>query len=158
MWAASSQSRTTRSIPITATWMRGRAVTRRALPSFSTTQIVPVSATPRLTPEMPMSAAAKTSRSRVRACATSASRSLGSSRPLSAISTSRTCALLRWTAGATMWLGCWPASCRIHSPRSVSTTRRPLSSMASLSLISSVAIDFDFATRRAPRAAARSVM
>ena len=30
--------------------------------------------------------------------------------------------------------------------------------MASLSLISSVAIDFDLATRRAPRAAARSVM
>ena len=42
---------------------------------------------------------------------------------------SRTCDLLRCTAGATMWLGCWPASCRIHSPRSVSTTRSPASSM-----------------------------
>ena len=49
-----------------------------------------------------------------------------------------------------MWLGCWPASCRIHSPRSVSTTRRPASSSASLSLISSVAIDFDLATSVAP--------
>ena len=155
MWAASSQSRTTRSMPITATWMRGRAVTRRALPSFSTTQIVPVSATPKLTPEMPMSALANTSRSRVRAWATSASRSVGSSRPLSAMNTWRTCSLLRCTAGATMWLGCWPASCRIHSPRSVSTTRRPDSSIASLSLISSVAIDFDLATRRAPRAPRR---
>ena len=61
-----------------------------------------------------------------------------------------TWSLLRCTAGATMWLGCWPASCRIHSPRSVSTTRRPASSIASLSLISSVAIDFDLATSARP--------
>ena len=55
-----------------------------------------------------------------------------------------------------MWLGVSPASWMIHSPRSVSTTSQPAAPSASLRPISSVAIDFDFTTVRAPCGAARS--
>ena len=54
-------------MPISATWMRGTDVDRRALPSFVCTTRVPVSATPKLTPVMPASAARNRSRSASRA-------------------------------------------------------------------------------------------
>ena len=57
-----------------------------------------------------------------------------------------------------MCTGCSPASWRIHSPRSVSTTSIPAPSSASLRPISSVAIDFDLATSFAPAALQISVI
>ena len=159
MCAASSQSATTRSIPITATWIRGWEVTSRALPSFSTMQTVPVDATPRFTPDTPIPACANFSRRRTRACATSPSRSSGtSSVPASSRKSAATCPRFRCTAGAMMCEGRSPASCRIHSPRSVSTTSMPASVSDSLSLISSVAMDLLLATTVTPRARASPVM
>ena len=57
-----------------------------------------------------------------------------------------------------MWLGLWSASWMIHSPRSVSTTWHPAASRASLRSVSSVAIDFDFTTVRAPMRFATDAM
>ncbi len=48
------------------------------------------------------------------------------------------------------------ASWMMYSPRSVSTGVMPAAARASLSSISSVAMDFDFTTRRAPAARAMS--
>ena len=44
------------SMPIMETWMGGRDVERRWLPSFSTRTMVPVSAMPKFAPVTPMSA------------------------------------------------------------------------------------------------------
>ncbi len=54
-------------------------------------------------------------------------------------------------AGLRMWNGRSWASCTMNSPRSVSTTSTPAASSAGFRPISSVTIDFDFTTSRAPR-------
>ena len=54
---------TTFSMPVTAMCTGGTPVDIRPLPSFSTSSRVPVSATAKLTPETPMSAAKNFSRS-----------------------------------------------------------------------------------------------
>jgi hypothetical protein len=51
-----------RSMPMSAMWIGGMVVTMRPLPSLVTRQMPPVSATPKLTPLMPISAVRKTSR------------------------------------------------------------------------------------------------
>ena len=48
------------------------------------------------------------------------------------------------TTGATMCDGGSFASCRMYSPRSVSTTSMPAASSASFNAHSSVTMDFDF--------------
>ena len=52
---------------MTTTCVRGRVVTMRPLPSLVTSTTEPVAATPKLAPEMPMSAAKNLSRSVSRA-------------------------------------------------------------------------------------------
>ena len=52
MTSSSAQSRTIRSIPMTAMWTLGTEVHIRPLPSFSTRQMEPVSATAKFTPEI----------------------------------------------------------------------------------------------------------
>ena len=64
MRSSSDQSRTIRSMPMMAMWTLGTEVHIRPLPSFSTRQIEPVSATAKLTPETPTPATRKLSRSR----------------------------------------------------------------------------------------------
>jgi hypothetical protein len=54
-------------------------------------------------------------------------------------------------AGAMMWEGFSPASWMMYSPRSVSTGVMPACLSASLSSISSVAMDLVLTARRAPR-------
>ena len=79
MGPTSANRSTSFSTPTTATWIRGRVETRRALPSLVTTTSVPVSATATLAPVMPMSAARNFCRSSRRATATSAGMSAASS-------------------------------------------------------------------------------
>ena len=129
---------------------RGRDETRRALPSFSTRQIEPVSATAKFAPVIPTSAVSNTSRRCARAKPVSSARSVETSRPASCEKSSATSSAVLSIAGAMMCCGCSPASWRIHSPRSVSTTSIPAPWSASLRPISSVAIDFDLATSFAP--------
>ncbi len=69
-----------------------------------------------------------------------------------------TCSFDMWMAGITMCDGRCPASWMIHSPRSVSATAIRSFSRLALRWISSVAIDFDFATRRTPRSRQRRRM
>ena len=57
------------SMPTSATCTRGAVVQKRMFPSFSTNTTVPVSATRKLAPLMPMSALANFSRSAWRAIA-----------------------------------------------------------------------------------------
>ena len=134
-------------------------VTSRPLPSLVTSTIDPVSATARLAPVMPTSAWRNAVRSFSRAKPTSSSGRVPSERRAWARSTNRSwiCWRSRCRAGAMMWLGASSASCTIHSPRSVSTTSAPQPSSALLRSISSVAIDFDLTTRRAPWRRTRSV-
>ena len=60
--ARSSSDGTTFSMPMTVTSSGGSVVHMRPLPSFSTTQTVPVSATPTLAPVTPIPARRKRSR------------------------------------------------------------------------------------------------
>ena len=115
------------SIPITTTCTGGTLVTSRALPSLVTVQIVPVSATPKLAPVMPMSAFKNFSLRRFRAKAARDSTSGGrsSSETPERISVIRSLFMCR--IGPTMCEGVSPASCAIHSPRSVSTISSPRS-------------------------------
>jgi hypothetical protein len=76
-----SQSGTTLSMPTTATCRSGRVVHMRPLPSLVTSTSVPVSATRKLAPERPMSAARNFSRRTRRAMAVSATGSAGASTP-----------------------------------------------------------------------------
>ncbi len=151
MGSTSENRSTSFSMPTTATWMRGNVETRRAFPSFVTTTSVPVSATATFAPVIPRSACRNSSRSSRRATATRPGISGASFSFTSSEKTSATCSFVRWMAGITMCEGRCPASCTIHSPRSVSLTRRPSRSSRAFRWISSVAIDFDFTTRRTPR-------
>ena len=80
----------------------------------------------------------------------SASSSAGTSLPSTPERSSATSAAVFSIAGAMICTGCSPASWRMYSPRSVSTGLIPACSSASLSRISSLAIDFDLATSLAP--------
>ncbi len=121
----SRKAATSFSTPTMATWIRGRVVTRRALPSLVTITRLPVSATAMLAPEMPMSASRNLGRSLARANFTSLGMSGVCPGSTSWLNTSVTSSLVMWMAGMTMWDGVWPASWMIHSPRSVSATSMP---------------------------------
>ena len=54
-------------MPTSATWIFGKPAVSRALPSFSVIEIIPVSATMKFPPEMPISALAKCRRRKRRA-------------------------------------------------------------------------------------------
>ena len=82
------------SMPITATWRRGSVVTMRPLPSLVTRTTVPVSATAKLAPVMPMSAWRNFSRSSARAAAVSTSGSAASGFCATAEISSATCPLV----------------------------------------------------------------
>ena len=136
-------------MPRMTTCVLGRALTSLPLPSFVTSTIEPVSATAKFAPVIPTSAVSNTARSCRRAAAVSFSSSGRSSLPSTAPRRAATSTAVFSIAGAMMWAGCSPASWRMYSPRSVSTTRSPSRSSASFRRISSLAIDFDFATSRA---------
>jgi hypothetical protein len=85
--------------------VRGRLVVSRTLPSFSRIKIVPVSATPKLTPLMPTSAAAKRSRRTLRAVPVKTSTSSVGAMPSLAENNSAICFLDLCIAGTTMWDG-----------------------------------------------------
>ncbi len=138
------------SMPMTATWIRGSVVTMRPLPSFVTRTTVPVSATAKLAPVMPMSAWRNFSRSRTRAAAVSTSGSAASCFPATAEISSATWPFVLWMAGAMMCDGRSWASWMMYSPRSVSTGVTPARSSASFRSISSVAIDLDLTAMRTP--------
>ena len=149
-----------RSMPITAMCTRGTVVQRRPLPSFSTSTIEPVSATAKLQPGHTEVGGEETG-SELLAGEGGEVLGLGSSVRPSCTSSCRMSRIWwrsRWTAGAMMWLGVWPASWMIHSPRSVSTTVQPAASSASFRPVSSVAIDLPFTTVRAPMRSATAVM
>jgi hypothetical protein len=69
------------SMPNKTTWIFGNADVSRAFPSFSVIEIIPVSATAKLAPVMPMSAAIYAWRSAFRAVMLSASGSVVTSAP-----------------------------------------------------------------------------
>ena len=138
-------------MPITATCTGGSEVTIRPLPSFVTITTDPVSAMPKLTPEMPISASRNRSRSLSWAKWQSSAGTSDRSPPSSREKSSATSPLVLWIAGAMMCDGVSRASWMIHSPRSVSTTWMPAPSSTAFSSISSDAIDFDLTTRRTPR-------
>ena len=143
------------STPMRATWIRGSEVTIRPLPSLVTSTTVPVSATAKLAPVIPMSAWRNFSRRAFRATAVRTSGS-ASNRPFSSREkSSATCPLVLWMAGAMMCDGFSCASWMMYSPRSVSIGVTPACSSASLRSISSVAMDFDFTAIRTPRSRQR---
>ncbi len=91
-------------MPISATCTRGRDVVSRPLPSFVVMQTLPVAATPKLPPEMPMSAWRKPLRSTRRASAAMRGASATSSSvawSLARKSRATSCRLL-WMIGITM--------------------------------------------------------
>ena len=150
---------TIRSRPINATCTRGIDVDSRMLPSFSSSTIVPVSATARFTPLRPMSARTNSSRSRRRASRVSASTSSVGRVPSLSAKSRATSPRDMCRAGAMMCDGAWPASWTMYSPRSVSIALMPAAARASLRWISSDTIDFPLTTRRTPcRVAISSTM
>ena len=144
-------------MPIIATWTRGSCVDRRPLPSLVQMQTLPVSATPKLTPVMPMSASRKALRSTRRAscviCGTSATSS--SVAPSFSLKTRAQSSFVLWMIGATMCDGWSLSSWTMYSPRSVSTTSMPAPSRTGLSSISSLTIDLPLTTVLTPRSRAR---
>ena len=123
-------------MPRMTTCVLGRALTSLPLPSFVTSTIEPVSATAKFAPVTPTSAVSNTARSCRRAVAVSFSSSGRSSLPSTAPRRAATSTAVFSIAGAMMWAGCSPASWRMYSPRSVSTTRSPSRSSASFRRIS----------------------
>jgi hypothetical protein len=140
-------------MPITEIGTSGRVRHMRPLPSDSTTQTVPVSATAKFTPPMP-TLAARNLRRRWRRAA-SASTAGSSVSPLVSTSSrrlnsSRISARFLWMAGTRMWEGrSWP-SCTISSARSVSTASTPAVASAWLRPVSSVVSDLTLMTSPAP--------
>ena len=116
----------------------------RPFPSLVTSTMVPVSATAKFAPVMPMSAWRNFWRSSALAILVNASGSAATGRFSSFANSSATCPLVLWIAGAMMWDGFSWASWMMYSPRSVSTGITPACSRASFSSISSVAMDLDF--------------
>ncbi len=145
-------------MPITVIRVCGRVRHIRPLPSLSTTDSVPVSATAKFAPLT----ANVARRNRSRRCARAAIASWrgssvrsGSTPGMVRAKISRTSARFLWIAGTRMWLGRSSPSCTISSARSVSNASIPAASSASLSPISAVAIDLTLTTSRAPAARAR---
>ena len=131
----------------------GSVVHIRALPSDSTTETVPVSATAKLTPLMPTRAL----RNSLRRCARAASASSrGSSESSGGASgrvranSSRICSRFLWMAGTRMCDGVSSESWMMSWARSVSCARMPRSSSASLRPVSSVVSDLALTTSSAP--------
>ena len=124
----------------------------RPLPSDSTTQTVPVSATAKFAPLTPTLA----DRNRLRrwrraASASSAGSSLRSPASSSVRrNSSRISARLRWIAGTRMWDCSSSPSCTMSSARSVSCAVMPSAASASFISISSEASDLTFTTSVAP--------
>ncbi len=142
---------TTFSTPITVTSTSGSVVHMRPLPSDSTTQMLPVSATPKFAPLTPIRADRNFARRCSRAASASAAgSSVRSSSPSSRRKMSRISARLRWIAGTRMCEGKSSSSWMISSARSVSTARTPAAASCSFSEISSVAIDLTFTTSSSP--------
>ena len=112
------------SMPITTTWTGGTLVTSLALPSLVTVAIVPVSATPKLAPVIPICAARNFSLRRLRAKEPRASTSGGSSLAGGLREDLDDPRRFMCRIGPTMCEGWSPASWAIHSPRSVSTISR----------------------------------
>ena len=153
----SSIEGTTFSIPVMATWMRGIEVHMRPLPSLVTSTSVPVSATMKFAPVMPMSAAMNFSRSWRRASWARSSMPVYRGALSLSSNSSETSSRDLWIAGAIMWNGASPASWIMYSPRSVSTDSMPASSRRSFSPISSETMDLLLTTVLTPLAVARSV-
>ena len=153
-WMNTSMSRhvgTSFSIPITVTSTSGSVVHMRPLPSDSNTQTVPVSATAKLAPLIPMRADRNLARRcRRAASASAAGSSVRSGRFSSRANTSRISERFLWMAGTRMCDCTSSPSWMISSARSVSIARTPASASASLSLISSVTIDLTFTTSSTP--------
>ena len=82
---------------------------------------MPVSATAKLTPDMPRSASAKLPRNAARAAAVSVATSSEGTIPSLSANSAAIWALVLWMAGTTMCDGVSPASWTMYSPRSVST-------------------------------------
>ena len=147
----SRQAGTSFSIPITVTSTSGSVVHMRPLPSDSNTQTVPVSAIAKFAPLIPMRAVRNLARRCTRAASASAAgSSVRSGRSSSRANSSRISARFLWIAGTRMCDCTSSPSWMISSARSVSTARTPEAASASLSLISSVAIDLTFTTSSTP--------
>ena len=132
---------------------RGRVCVRSPLPSLVTMTLLPVSAIRKLAPVMPTSAARNFARSRVRASVRMSRRSWNTRSGGRSVCDLRKLAsqssLLRWNAGAMMWLGSSWRSWMMYSPRSVSTGVMPWRSRWSLMPSSSLIIDLPLVTVRA---------
>ncbi len=146
-------------MPAVTTCSLGSATDIRLLPSFSISMIEPPSAIRALAPDSPTLEARKRSRSSVRAAFTMRSMSSGGKgRSRTRSNRAAMTSLRLWIAGMTRCEGVSSASCRIHSPRSVSTGIMPADSRWALSPISSETIDLPLTTRSAPAASIRSVI
>ncbi len=147
----SSQLGTSFSIPITVTSVSGSVVHMRPLPSDSNTHTVPVSATAKFAPEMPMRADRNLRRRCSRAASVSAAGSSErSGRSSSAANRSRISDRFLWIAGTRMCDCESSPSWMISSARSVSTACTPAASSRSLRSISSVTIDLTLTTSETP--------
>src|SRR6266480_71367 len=150
--AASSQRRTIFSRPIRAIWTFGTLVTRRPLPSFVSTTIDPVSATPMFAPVTPTFAARNCGRNRAR----TTDRMLDGSGAIGSPYASESMRAIRsdvmWIAGNTRWDGFSPATWQRSSPRSVSIARIPSAARPWFISTSSEVRDFDLTRNSAPLA------
>ena len=154
MPAKSLQRAITFSIPTRATCTLGALVVNRMLPSFSMSASVPVSATRKFPPVMPMSAVRNASRRAARAAAARSSGVASSGVPCTRWNSFWMSSRLLWIAGPRIWLGGSPKSWMTYSPRSVSTTSIPRRSSASFTPSSSESMLFPFTTWRTPCSAA----
>ena len=156
MTLTSSKVGTIFSIDVMTMCTGGRTCVRSPLPSLVTMTDVPVSAMRKFAPVIPTSAARNLERRIPRASFTSSRGSsrlrLGSRCVCSLRKSASTCALVRCTAGAMMWLGISPRSWMMYSPRSVSTGVMPLASRCWLRWISSATMLLPLVTVLAPAA------
>ena len=122
----------------------------RPLPSDSTTATVPVSAIPKFAPEIATPTVRNLSRRWRRAASAIPVASQPRSSPWAIVRSNRRLISARflWMAGTRMCDDCSPASWMISSARSVSIASMPWAASASLSPISSVAIDLTLITSR----------
>src|SRR5438552_18525422 len=133
-------------------WTFGTLVTRRPLPSFVSTTIDPVSATPMFAPVTPTFAAKNCGRNRAR----TADRMLDGSGAIGSPYASESMRAIRsevmWIAGNTRWDGFSPATWQRSSPRSVSIARIPSAARPWFISTSSEVRDFDLTRNSAPLA------
>ena len=149
------------SMPMTVIRVSGRVRHIRPLPSDSTMETVPVSAQPKLAPEMATLASMNCWRRYLRAASASSAGSwvkVSSVFGIFAAKMSRISARLRWIAGTRMWEGKSSPSCTMSSARSVSCAKMPAFSSSSFRAISWVAMDLILTTLSSPVARTRSWM